>query len=159
MSYQQLIMQRVLHDEPVRHFMNHAPIAVAPSSSVEQLVEKYIYQYHHKMFPVTLDGRLVGCVHLKDVKRVPRQDWGRHTVGEIMRSCHALPVLSPRTEAKEALSIMSQTGASRLLVAEGDRLVGVIALKDLLKILSLKLELEEEPEPGEGGAEPQREAA
>lgn len=36
---------------------------------------------------------------------------------------------------------MNRTQASRLLVVEGDRLVGVIALKDMLKFLSLKVEL------------------
>ena len=38
---------------------------------------------------------------------------------------------------------MSKTGASRLMVTEESRLVGVIALKDMLKFLSLKIELEE----------------
>jgi CBS domain-containing protein len=38
---------------------------------------------------------------------------------------------------------MKQTGASRLMVVEGGRLVGIIALKDLLELLSLKVELEQ----------------
>jgi CBS domain-containing protein len=42
----------------------------------------------------------------------------------------------------EALSTMSRTRNSRLLVVDGDRLVGVITLKDLLQFLSLKLDLE-----------------
>ena len=43
-----------------------------------------------------------------------------------------------------ALSLMSRNGASRMMVAEGGRLVGVLSLKDLLGFLSLKLELEAE---------------
>jgi predicted phosphoribosyltransferase len=38
---------------------------------------------------------------------------------------------------------MTRTQNSQLLVTEGDRLVGVVTLKDMLKFLSLKLELEE----------------
>ena len=42
----------------------------------------------------------------------------------------------------EALGKMQRTGASRLPVTEGDRLVGIVSLKDLLGFLNLKLELE-----------------
>jgi CBS domain-containing protein len=42
----------------------------------------------------------------------------------------------------KALSLMNQTGSSRLMVTEGDRLLGILALKDMLKFLSLKMELE-----------------
>ena len=43
----------------------------------------------------------------------------------------------------EALSKMSRTGSSRLIVVEGNHVVGMITLKDMLKFLSLKVELEE----------------
>ena len=42
-----------------------------------------------------------------------------------------------------ALSLMSRTGTSRLVVADGDRLLGILSLKDLLKFFSLKMELEQ----------------
>ena len=44
----------------------------------------------------------------------------------------------------KALSLMSRTGTSRLLVAEEGRLVGILALKDLLKFFALKMELRDE---------------
>jgi predicted transcriptional regulator len=37
---------------------------------------------------------------------------------------------------------MQRTGASRLLVMDDDRLVGIVSLKDLLHFLELKIELE-----------------
>jgi CBS domain-containing protein len=36
---------------------------------------------------------------------------------------------------------MNRLGASRLMVVDGDRLVGIVSLKDMLKFLSLKVEL------------------
>ena len=38
---------------------------------------------------------------------------------------------------------MQTTGSSRLMVTDGDRLIGIIALKDLLGLLSLKIDLED----------------
>jgi CBS domain-containing protein len=50
--------------------------------------------------------------------------------------------IPPDTDAMKALSIMNRTGNSRLLVVEGDHLVGIITLKDMLKFLNLKMDLE-----------------
>jgi signal-transduction protein with cAMP-binding, CBS, and nucleotidyltransferase domain len=44
-----------------------------------------------------------------------------------------------------ALAAMNRTGVSRLMVAEGDRLLGILTLKDLLRFFSLKMELEQNP--------------
>jgi len=49
--------------------------------------------------------------------------------------------IGPDDDAVHALAIMSRTENSRLLVVEGERLVGIITLKDMLQFLSLKLEL------------------
>ena len=48
-----------------------------------------------------------------------------------------------RADAVEALASMHRTGAGRLMVVEGGRLLGIIALKDLLNFLSMKIELEQ----------------
>lgn len=144
MSYQQLITRRSLEGELVRRFMKTDPVTVPPSLSVEQLVEDYIYRYHFKMFPI-LEGsdKLLGCVTTKQVKELPREHWGRKTVGEIATQCSPENTVGPDVDAMKALSNMNRTGASRLMVVEDGRLVGIIALKDMLKFLSLKVELEE----------------
>ena len=50
--------------------------------------------------------------------------------------------ISPQTDALEALGRMQRTGSSRLLVSNGDQLLGIVSLKDLLRFLNLKMELE-----------------
>jgi Zn-dependent protease len=143
MSYQQLLMRKALEGEPVRRFMKADPVAVPPSTPLNQLVEDFVYKYHFKMFPV-VEGpeRLVGCVTTKQVSEIPREEWGRRTVREIATRCSPENTIGPQADAMEALSTMARTGASRLIVVEGDRVVGVVSLKDMLKFLSLKVELE-----------------
>ena len=63
-------------------------------------------------------------------------------MGEIAERCPPEIFIAPETDAVKALAIMNQTGLSRLLVAEGEKLVGLLTLKDLLAFLSLKVELE-----------------
>ncbi|UCE35272.1 MAG: site-2 protease family protein [Deltaproteobacteria bacterium] len=143
-SYQQLLTRRALEGEPVRRFMKTDAVTVPPSISLDELVEDYIYKYHFKMFPVVEDhDRLLGCVTTKQIKEIPRAEWGRRTVGDVASQCTSENTIEPQADAMRALSIMKQTGASRLMVVEGGRLAGIIALKDLLELLSLKVELEQ----------------
>lgn len=146
-SYQQVLIRRALEGEPVRRFMTTNPVSVSPSTSIHDLVEQYIYRFHFKFFPVTEDGRLVGCVSTRQVKSVPQSEWATHTVGSVMDQCAPNTVVHPDADAMQALSKMQQSGASRLIVAEDGALVGVIALKDMLDFLALKVELEDGATP------------
>jgi Zn-dependent protease len=142
-SYQQILMRHALEGEMVRRFMNTNPVTVSPAISVQQLVEDYIYKYHHKMFPVVDGGRLIGCISIQQVKETPRDRWSQRTVGQLVTSCSSENTVRPDDDAMKVLSMMNRTRASRLMVVDGDQLVGIIALKDLLKFFSLKVELEE----------------
>lgn len=144
-SYQQLLIRKALEGEIVQRFMKTDPVTVTPSLSVEELVEDYIYRNHHKMYPVVQDtDRLIGCVTTKQVKEIPREKWRQTKVGEVASQCSAENTIGPQVDAMKALSIMSKTGTSRLMVTEKNRLLGIIALKDLLKFFALKVELEEQ---------------
>ena len=141
-SYQQVLIRKVMEGEPVRRFMTPDPVVVPPRLSVEALVENFIYRYHHELFPVMTDSHLLGCVRAQQVKRIPRNQWAEHSVQELVVPCSRENTIPADTDAIQVLALMQQTGNSRLMVVEGSRLVGIIALKDLLTFLSLKLDLE-----------------
>ncbi len=142
MSYQQLLLRRVLEGEPVSRFMQGDPVTVPRAISVEQLVEEYVYKYHFKMFPVVDGERLVGCVTTRQIKELPREEWDRTSVGALASGCSQDNTVPPGADAMEALATMNRNQASRLMVVEGDRLLGVLTLKDLLQFFSLKIELD-----------------
>lgn len=142
MSYQQLVVRRALEGEHISRFMTRNPVFVPPSITVAELVENYVLHHHFKMFPVVDDGRIIGCVTTRDIKEIPKERWGQETVSDIAERCPPEIFITPETDAVEALAIMNRTSMSRLLVTEGDKLVGLLTLKDLLAFLSLKVELE-----------------
>ena len=147
MSYKQVIVRRALEGETLRSFMQAEPVTVPPSITVAELVEEYIYRYHYKMYPVIEDGRVLGCVTTREVKAVPKEEWDTRRIREILIPCSRENTVSPDEDAMQALSRMNRTGNSRFLVVEGERLVGIVALKDLLKFLSLKMDLEGDEMP------------
>lgn len=144
MSYQQVLLREVLEGEPVRNFMRSEPVTVPSSATLKQLVEDYVYRYHHKFFPVVDGDELSGCISLNQVKEVPSEEWGIRTVGDLRQVCDGDNTIAPDSDAMSALTTMYSTGASRVLVAENGRLQGVLALKDLMNFLALKLEVEGE---------------
>lgn len=142
-SYQQLLVRNALAGEPVRNFMNPNPVSAPSSITVEQLVKEYIYKYHYKMFPVLDNGNLVGCITTRQIKEIPRERWSQETIGKLANQCSVENTISPETDAVQALALMNRTGNTRLLVVEGQHLVGIISLKDMMEFLSLKVELEQ----------------
>ena len=143
MSYLQLIVRKALEGEPVDRFMKGDPITVPPSISIEKLVDDYVYRYHYKLFPVVDNGRLIGCVTTREIKEVPRENWTHTKVGDIAEGCTDDNTISPETDAVKALKTMHRNGSSRLMVVEGkDKLVGIISLKDIMNLMSFKMDLE-----------------
>jgi Zn-dependent protease len=140
-SYQQLLVRNALAGEPVRRFMNSNPVTVPGNITVEQLVEDYVYKYHYKMFPVVDNGDLLGCITTRMIKDVPRERWSQESVGDLASRGSHENTISPETDAVKALAQMHTTGNSRLLVVEGKHLMGILTLRDLMKLLSLKVEL------------------
>src|SRR5205823_5910591 len=141
-SFQQVLIRQAFAGEPVRQFMNPEPLVVPPSLDLRHWVEDYVYRHHRKAFPVASDGRLEGFISTRVLANYPRAEWEQHTVGEVMRHDVEAISIAPEADALEALAKMQRTGSSRLLVTDGDRLVGIVSLKDLLPFLELKMELE-----------------
>lgn len=142
-SYVQVLSRQIFEGEPVRRFMTVSPVTVTPDLTLRALVDNYVYRYLHEMYPVASDSRLIGCIRAKQVSSVPREEWDRRTVRDVLTPCSAENTVSADTDAIKALSIMKRTGNSRLLVTEKDRLIGILVMKDMLKFFSLKLDLEQ----------------
>ncbi|MBD3402592.1 CBS domain-containing protein [candidate division GN15 bacterium] len=142
-AYQQLLIRKSLEGESIERFMRTNPVTVPPSISVRDFVEKYVYEYHFKFFPVVEDSKLVSCVKVDRVKDLDREEWDSKTVRDIATECSTENMTEPGTDPVKVLGRMRKSGNSRMMVTRGSELVGIIALKDMLEFLSLKVDLEE----------------
>jgi len=141
-SYRQLEVRSMLQGEPVRRFMSPAVVTVPRGISIEDLVDKYVYRTHHKMFPVTDHGNLLGWVTTRRIGQVPHERWKSETVGSVTEDVSDDNTVGAEDDAMQALAKMSSTGNSRLMVVSpDDKLEGVVSAKDLLALLDLKAEL------------------
>lgn len=143
MSYQQQLLRQALEGESISRFMKRDPITVPPDISIQELVDEYVYKYHFKMFPVVENGKLLGAINTRRLMDIPREEWPRQTVEAFTERPSPGNTVKSDMDAMNVLAKINRRGESRLMVVGEDGLVGVIALKDLLNFLALKIELED----------------
>ncbi|MFO7570591.1 MAG: site-2 protease family protein [Smithellaceae bacterium] len=137
-AYQQVLARDIFHGEKVGDLMVKDPVVVPRSITLHEFIHDYVYPYQFQLYPVVAFGKLSGCVTVAAVAAVPREEWTKQTVGSVVLACDQENTVGPDDGADQALAIMNRTGNSRLMVVQDDQLVGIISLKDMLKLLSLK---------------------
>jgi hypothetical protein len=84
LSYQQVVMKKVLTGARVSDIMSRNVVSVEGNTSLHDLVEEYFFKYRYTSFPVISAGELKGLITLHDVKDVPRGEWPVKTAEEVM---------------------------------------------------------------------------
>ena len=142
-SYQQTVMRQTLAGKTVRQLMVRDMVTVPPGITIAQLVEDYFYRSYHKLYPVVEAGRCTGSISIRNVNKVHRDDWARTPVSEIADPCDEKTSVDANMDAMTVMGRMRESGRSRLLVMDGERLAGIVTLKDIMTYLSFRMEVEE----------------
>lgn len=151
-SYQQSVAKDLLAGVKIAHVMTRNPVVVTPQTTLAELVGNYFYKSHHKLYPVVEDDQLIGAITLREVSQVPEDERSHVPVGQVMQPVGRENTVQADRDAMEVMAEM-QRGRSRLMVVDDRRLVGIVALKDIARYLSLRLELEGDVDAGEAGFE------
>lgn len=143
MSYQQLLVRRALEGESIERFMQSEVLLVPPDITLDTFVDDYVFEYHHKMFPVVANGSLRGCMTTAKLKSMPREEWSQRRVEDMAEPCGEPNTIDVHADATEALSKMTRNGHSRLMVVDDGQLCGVLSLRDMMAFIANKVELED----------------
>jgi Zn-dependent protease/CBS domain-containing protein len=144
-SYQQLITRQVLGRISVARVMTRDVVTAPADATIAELVGDYFLGRNLKLVPVVARGAPIGVVDVRAAKSVPRDEWDRRRIAEIMVPLSPDKTISADTDAGEALERMQRSGQNRLLVMEGAVLVGILSLTDILRVVSVHLELDGAP--------------
>ncbi|WP_373028953.1 M50 family metallopeptidase [Sulfurovum sp.] len=144
-SYQKLLIKESFEGKTVRHFMNPRPVTVPSYITLQEFVDMYLYRYHYKMFPVVQNGKISGLITVQMLKLHTHEEWKHLLVGQVMQQQNPSNSIAANTSIDDALNKMNESGFTRLLVVEHNKVVGIITLKDLLEYIALKMELEPIP--------------
>jgi Zn-dependent protease/CBS domain-containing protein len=140
-SYRQMQARQMLSGIPVRNLMTTDVVAVPAHITLKDLVENYFLTHGYTAYPVLDDEKVVGCVSLDKVREIERESWPTVTVGDIVPPLSDCHVVSPETDGWDALAKMAREGQPRLLVTEGDKLVGMLSQTNVMRLIRARLEL------------------
>jgi Zn-dependent protease len=125
----------------VGDYMTRDPITVPPEITIADLIDNWIYKHSFEFFPVVEDSKLIGSVSLREVRQVPPDRRTSTQVGNIMLPRSPENTIEAGASATDAFTKMQGSGNSLLLVTSEGNLIGVIALKDIMKLIAITSEL------------------
>ncbi|MBO0888594.1 site-2 protease family protein [Candidatus Bathyarchaeota archaeon] len=140
-SLRQTQMTEALHGVSVGDIMTRNLLTVSPGLTVQQLVNDYFLVHPHGGYPVVDDGKLRGVVTMSSVRSIPREKREVEQVGQAMVPFDRIVTISPTLSAAAAMQKMVQNQIGRLLVTDGDRILGIITRGDLMKTIRNRQEL------------------
>ncbi|HET7028813.1 MAG TPA: site-2 protease family protein [Candidatus Limnocylindrales bacterium] len=138
-SLEQVVMEQVLRRVRVRDVAGLDRGRVPPSTSVADLIERYLLPGNRRAMAVAADdGALRGIVTLGDVTRVPPDVRDRTPVADVMTPVASLVTARPDEPLADALEALGRGDWEQLPVVRDGRLVGLITRADILRQLQLR---------------------
>lgn len=125
--------------------MVREPITVRADMPLVEAIEGCVLSNGFGGYPVVRAGRPVGLLCLRDVIRVPADQRAQASVQALMVPLTDQIAIAPDRPLLEALEEMAERGATRLLVTEEDRLLGLLTLSAVLRQLRAREQLWEPP--------------
>jgi Zn-dependent protease/CBS domain-containing protein len=140
-SYQQVRLDEALRGVTVRDAMVDGVATIPSSGSVGEAAREYFAHTGYGSYPVTRGEAVVGLLCLKDVLRLSAEERESTSVQGAMRPLTDAIVTDADALLPVAIVRMAQAGSGRLLVMEGDHLVGLLTTNGVMRRLKVREEL------------------
>jgi Zn-dependent protease/predicted transcriptional regulator len=134
-SYQELQLQQLLRGVEAEDVMAANLVRIPPELSLQDAVDDYFMRYDHSGFPVEEQGRTIGLLTLRGVRRVPREQWPTRRVRDHMVPLNEQVVVAPDARMDGVVGKLQDSEAGRVLVAQDGEVVGIITSSDLTRWL------------------------
>lgn len=136
-SYQKIVIQDILEDVPVKRIMSTDVPVVPANITIEDLIDNYIMQSDNRTFIVFDEEKMAGLVTVDDVRKVSRDSRQSVLVREIMTPSKEVIAVAPEEDASQALDRLQNQDITQLPVVQGNKVVGVLRQKDIIRWLEL----------------------
>lgn len=137
-THRQVSFQESLTGLRVGDVMTTDVVALGAGLTLDEAVNDYFLRFGYGGFPVVDDGRLVGMLSLKELKAIPREQWDALTVGEVMVPHGFHAEIHPDEPIAAAMERMFHDDRSRLVVMDGDRVLGLVTRSGIARFLDLR---------------------
>jgi Zn-dependent protease/predicted transcriptional regulator len=133
-SYADVELRGLLRTVEAEDLMSPNLVSVPADIPLTDAVDSYFMRYDHAAFPVEQDGRTVGLLTLRAVRRVGREGWPSRTVRDTMEPLGTQCTVEA-TAPMDRVVAKLQDGLGRCLVTRNGEVVGIITPSDIARWL------------------------
>lgn len=130
-------LRRSLGDLRVSEVMSSQPVTAPAELTLDRFLDDYVFRHRFSTFPVERNGRLWGLASVNRIKDVASGDRATTTVGQLARPLEAVATAAPGDRMSDVLASLQRGEDARLLVLEGDQLVGIVSPRDVMRVIEL----------------------
>ena len=136
-SSQQATLQEVLSGIKVKDVMVRDIVTLTSSITIDEAVDNYFLRCSYGGFPVMDDGKFLGIITLREIKNVPREDWSKVKVSDILVPHNKKWEMTHDSNVMKALELMIKEDKGRIIVMENDKIVGLITRNGIARYLQI----------------------
>lgn len=140
-SYAQSSLRRSLHDVKVIQVMNQNYSKISGSLSLKRAVDEQALKGGQRYFLVGENGHMDGLLTLRDIARVPQNDWHRITAGAIMVPWEKVVRVEPQADLLTALKMMDDANVGQVPVVDHGKVVGILSRDHVIHHIRVRSEL------------------
>ena len=141
-SLRQTLLQDMLKGHAASEIMSTDCQMVSPDLTIEKLVNDNIMASGRRCFPVTsMGGKAEGMITLKDVQKVPREQWNVKQVKDAMTPIEKLRAVTPNEDLNTIMQTLSQNDINQVPVVDDDKVVGIVARDSLVNFINVRTQL------------------
>ncbi len=150
LSYSQLQMRLFFRSVEVADVTNREIVDIPSDTSLQCAVDDYFMRYDYNTYPVRDDSGTIGILTLRAVRTIPSDAWTIRTVAEVMEPLASECAVALDDHMDHVLDKLEIAESQRVLVMDGDSVVGLITASDLTRWLRRAQELDLLPPFGDG---------
>ncbi len=120
------------NESPLYRVLRHNVPLIDARLPLALLAWRYLDHAPDQAFPVFHEGALVGMVTAAQVERVPRLEWGRVRVADVMLPLTAFPILFITEPLESAKAQLDAYNVDHAPVFDGVQFVGMVNRRDIV---------------------------
>lgn len=136
-SYQQSTLQETLSGVKVKDVMVRDIVSLSSLILIDEAVNTYFLRYGYGGFPVIDGGKFLGIITLKEIKDVPRENWGKVKVADILVPHDKKWEIFPDDDVMKAIELMIKEDKGRIVVRENDSVTGLITRNGIARYVQI----------------------
>lgn len=134
------VLRQVLQDVKASDLMSPNPVTIPSGITIRETVEEYFLRYDHAAFPI-VDHDRPALLTIKAVRQIPRDQWDIRQAWSVATSIDDTCTVEADTTMDVVMERLRQEDQDRVLVVDGDSILGIITPSDIMRWVRRSQEL------------------